>query len=1027
MEIVNPKFKVNSEKNIFLIRKKEYKELESQIREILKPAEELGFAVMEFGIKDSRTSPGELEKSLKKNLVIKLQKGAAEIDLSMYIPRLIDDNYIVISGRKKIPQFQLFDIPIVTRGETIKLRTNVANMIISKEKDFPYIHLTILGKKVPLSMVMLAYYGFDTLNKMYGLTSMQPVILDNKSRLIDFLMFDLKDWADGYDGEKQEDYVKEIGNKFSSYDARTKGEDLLYCIDLIPKVDIMSKKLFKTQNLIEEIVYAISTDGIDDTDYQNKRIRCFEYLVLGRVAKAIFDLCMSNRTAKQPKFNINSNAILSECNVSDIVQFDFSINPIDELTKLSRASLLGPGGFNRENVPEYLRDVCPSMFGRVCSVDTPDRDNCGILQNLLPNVDTDDNLKFTDVTLDETPISIPVTMVPFLEHDDQTRLQMSSSQMRQAIMLTNFDQPMIQSGCEGLYTDYTQFVKRAKRDGEVIFFDHHYLIVVYDNKELDIFNVSLRKIYVDNMDMMKVYVKPGDRFKAGEILAESNYCTDGKINIGKNLLTGVMIYYGKNYEDGIVLSDRVVKEKVFTSVHYTDLSFVVPPDKVLLSLASDKYKPLPEVNLSKLERINTAESYAVMKGVPEGPIDFCSIFEEPIKLTAKRPILVTDVNIYANRWHTGVPEWNAFIENKIEEQQKREKKLQDVITKNCPKELATQLIKLHGLDKFSSTGKYKIKGEEVNGVYVELYGMYARDIQPGDKIANRHGNKGVITEIIPHESMPQLADGRHVDICINPLSIISRMNVGQLFELHLSKSLEDLKTKLFKMIKDGKSQRTLRNYLLDYIDIIDRTEDKWYSKQFKEQLGEITEEFVNSLCLIQAPFESVTDDMVNHAMEYTETPYRQPVFDPISKTMLQQEIAVGYIYFFRMVHIAESRLAARGIGSYARRTLQPLGGRKNRGGQRCGEMETACMIAHDAPINLSEFLTTKSDCIDLKNAYIRTMMETDFTKEPEEISAVPESVKLLNAYITVIGICRWENCICRELEKSLGIRERNLK
>ena len=167
--------------------------------------------------------------------------------------------------------------------------------------------------------------------------------------------------------------------------------------------------------------------------------------------------------------------------------------------------------------------------------------------------------------------------------------------------------------------------------------------------------------------------------------------------------------------------------------------------------------------------------------------------------------------------------------------------------------------------------------------------------------------------------------------------------------------------------------------------------------------------------------------MVKHAMEYTETPYRQPVFDPISKTMLQQEIAVGYIYFFRMVHIAESRLAARGIGSYARRTLQPLGGRKNRGGQRCGEMETACMIAHDAPINLSEFLTTKSDCIDLKNAYIRTMMETDFTKEPEEISAVPESVKLLNAYITVIGICRWENCICRELEKSLGIRERNLK
>ncbi len=573
-------------------------------------------------------------------------------------------------------------------------------------------------------------------------------------------------------------------------------------------------------------------------------------------------------------------------------------------------------------------------------------------------------------------------------------------------MLTSFDKPMIQSGCEGLYTDYTQFVKRAKKDGEVIFFDNHYLIVSYANKEIDIFNVSLRKIYVDNMDMTKVYFKVGDKFKAGDILAESNFCTDGKINIGKNLLTGVMIYYGKNYEDGIVLSDRVVKEKLFTSIHYTDLSFVVPPDKVLLSLANDKYKPLPMVNLSKPEKIGTGEPYAIMKGIPEGPIDFSSIFEEPIKLNAKKPILITDVNIYANKWHTGVPEWNAFIEEKIETQMKEQKKLQDVITKNCPKDVASQLIKQHNLDKFSHVGKYKIKGEEINGVYVELYGMYARSIQPGDKIANRHGNKGVITEIIPHESMPQLEDGRHVDICINPLSIISRMNVGQLFELHLSKSLEDLKTKLMKMIKAGKGQRTLRKYLLDYIDIIDRTEDKWYSKQFKEQLGEVTEDLVNNLCLIQAPFESVTDDMVKNAMEYTETPYKVPIYDPISKTTLQQEVAVGYMYFFRMVHIAENRLAARGIASYARRTLQPLGGRKNKGGQRMGEMETACIIAHDGKVNLSEFLTTKSDCIDLKNQYIRKMMETDFTKEPEEISAVPESVKLLNSYLTVIGIKR---------------------
>ena len=462
MAIENPIYKVGDPNNhIFSIRQHEYAALLENVRKILIPAEELGFDLIEYRLKEPRFSNGEICKTLKKNLIIRFSKGTSQIDLSMQIPSLVDGNYIVINGRKKIPLFQLFDIPIVTRGKSIKIRTNVVTIMVFPQKDPPYIHISLLGRKIPLHLLMSGYFGPDVVDTKYNLSSMAdaPVITD-ASTLRDKLLYDLKMFHDNSRGITQDDIIKEIGKYYSQYNARVKGEDIIYAIDLILKVDPISAVFFRQENILDEIVSVLDVE-LDDTDMTNKRIRCLEYVVLAKISKAIFDMCMSNRTARQPKFNINSTQIVAECNVSDIVQFDFSINPIDELTHLSRTSLVGPGGFNRQNVPEHLRDIMPSMFGRLCPVDTPDRDNCGVLQNLIPNVILDENLRFSPEFLEKQPISIPVSLVPFLEHDDQTRLQMSSSQTRQAIMLQNFDQPMIKSGCENLYTKYTQFVKIA--------------------------------------------------------------------------------------------------------------------------------------------------------------------------------------------------------------------------------------------------------------------------------------------------------------------------------------------------------------------------------------------------------------------------------------------------------------------------------------------------------------------------------------------------------------------------------------
>jgi hypothetical protein len=1002
LDFINPFFKVDSENNIFNLREKEYETILDTVKQILTPVTNLGFQVVELDLKEARVSAGELDKTLRNNLIIKMLKGVSEINLSVFIPKLVG-NYIYINGRQKLPLFQLFDIPLVTRGDSIKLRTNVATiMIFNDKKEEPHIKISFLGKVVPLSLLVLSYYGFEKANQIFDITSIDlqdnPTLTDYERFLLELkIMYD--DCLES--GWVQDDLIESLGRNYSKYNAKQKGEDVIYALDLMTQVDPMSVKFFHTSSVMDEILYALKEQFVDDTLFVNKRLRCFEYMILGPVAKSVFDFCYANRTARQPKFNVNSSEILSNCNVSDIIQFDFAINPIHELTMLSRTSLLGPGGFKRENVPKHLRDIVPSMFGRMCPVDTPDRENCGILQDLIPNVNLDKDMRFSEKILENQPISIPVSFVPFLEHDDQTRLQMASSQMRQAIMLQEFDQPLIQSGCEGLYTNYTQFIKRAKKNGEVVYSSNDYIIVRYDDGQPEVFDIRLRKIYVSNVDHMNIYVLKGDKVKAGDILAESNFCKDGKVQFGKNLLTAVMSHYGNNYEDGIVISERLVQEKTFSSVHYEDLSFTLPPHKVLLSLEKDKFRPLP-----KLHTWLPSESvYAILKDLTlEDPY---SVFDDELKLQVNNHTLITDVNMYANDWNSDIPEFRDWVEIRIEKQKQKEEEFKEVLETYLEKEEATKFIKDNDLDKFSYVGKYKSKKERINGIYFEVFGLFTRNIKVGDKIANRHGNKGVISRILPTDKMPKTKDGKHVDICINPIGIISRMNIGQLYELHLALSVDDLKTKMLELLNNKTDQESLKKYLLDYIKIIDNTKGSWYHEQFTNQIPEtIDEEFIKSISIIQPPFESINPERLDQAMKYTGTNYVQEVFDPISKTTLENNVAVGKLYFFRMVHIAEDRLAARGIGAYSRRTLQPLGGRRNKGGQRCGEMETACLIAHGAKQNLFEFLTTKSDCIDLKNYLIQKQIEPHMTEEPKEVDMKPESVKLLNAYLTIVGIER---------------------
>ncbi len=999
MKIINPTYQIKDEENnIFTLRKRDYERMLPVIQEIVQPVSEIGFSIDKVEIKGSRNIKGELSKTLYSILLMKFSKGSHTIELKLYIPKLIDDNYLYINGRKKTPLFQLFDVPIVMRGQTLKMRTNVGTILVYSTKESPYVICGYLGKRVPLGLLMMAFYGPETVKAMFA-EDLETIKKQDEpeDHIYDRLLFDIKMYFEESVGYTQDEFIKELGRYYTKYNTIPKGNDIIYSLDLIPKVDIFTREFLETGSVLEEVIMALKRGEVDDTLLQNKRIRCFEYVIYSSVCKIIFDMCLSNRDIRKPKFSTNTKQLITASNVSEIVQFDFSINPIDKLTKLSRASLLGPGGFKRENIPRHLRDIYPTMFGRMCPVDTPDRENCGVLQNLIPNVPLDENMRFTDEFCEKQPISIPVSFTPFCEHDDQTRLQMASSQMRQAILLKDFDKPLIQSGCEHLYTKYTDFIKVAKKDGQVIFSNNQYMVVLYDDESGEVIDVSSRKIYVQNVDIMNTYFREGDRFKAGDILAESDYCKNGDIVFGRNLLTGIMIHYGYNYEDGIVISDRL-EDKIMTSVHFVDLSFSMKPDRVLMDRLGrhDAYEPLPTPNTY----IQIGETYAKMQKLTSD--DPFSAFHEPTILETPKKVLITDVKIYANEWNQEVPIFKEWIEKVLKDQQDSEDKLRKIVEEKLPDNVSSDFIKDHLHMK--NVGKFKMKKEKIDGIHIEMYGLQMKPIKVGDKIGNRHGNKGVISTILPAEKMPQLEDGRHLDVCLNPLGIISRMNIGQLYELHLGMAVNDLKTHALQMLEAG-DKAALRDYFIEFIRILDKTEGGWYLDQFVDQLpDEIDEEFIKEFSVIQPPFESIKVEDLKKAMEYTNTQFKYNLFDPPSQENVNKPVAVGFMYFFRMTHIADDKLAARGIGSYAKRTMQPLGGRKNKGGQRCGEMETACFIGHDAMKNLYEMFTLKSDCFDTKNSYIKGLIDPKHIIDTDIEDPMPESVRLLNSYLTVLGV-----------------------
>ena len=977
--------------NILEIRSKDWERIIPTIKKMFIPFQELGYKTDIHIEPYFRSDRNDLAPTLKDKVSIKIEKDGKETDLSFFLPKLIDGKYFVVNGKKKIGQFQLFDVPHVKRN--LSLVTNCGNIHILKRKEDKQLSVTWLGKLVPIPLLYLCKFTKEECQEK--LDYWKSIEVDDD--VIDPVFDDFIDSFENYlsQNSSKAELLKELGSIYTNYNTKKKANAAVFAIDLLRKIDVWIQPFLKHDCILDDIVEVMFVN-YDDTNLYSKRVRFVEYL-LSSFTKAIFNFCIdincNTNGKKRIKVNFSKTQILNELN-SAIVQFDFSVNPVQELTLLSRISPLGPGGFERGSVPTDYRDISPTMFGRICPVDTPDRDNCGVVQSLLPEVELDDNLRFSKEPVNcNNPTSIPVRLVPFLEHDDQTRLQMASSQMRQSIVLQDLKPPLVQTGQEKKFAPYTWFLTKAKDDGKVLFKCNEFMIVKYVSGEEETIPLGFQS-YTENFNYVQCVLED-DNFKKNDIIARSPSCINGGIVTGKDLLTAIMPWYGYNFEDGIVISDRLVKEDVLSSIHYCNLSFSLGPQDVLVSLKEDKYVPLPLVG----DTVIAGEPYAIVKTIPN-IIKTRDIFEDCKYKTAEHNCVITNIQVYPNyNYNKDIPEFRDWIEITSSIQKSEITKLERQLEKiGCSKEDIETIKRRFGYS-FNGITTYKNKREPLTNTFIKIEAVYSKRIEACDKLANRHGNKGEVSKIVDHTLMPQLEDGSHIDVCLNPLGIISRMNVGQLFELHLGMAVHKLKENSLLILKE-KGEEETRKYISGFYDILSETNNLDIKDKITNQ--PINKNVIENLYVEEEPFSSSSKDQIMRALEYVGAKTRYELIDPVSKRKIVNPIAVGYMNISKLVHMAETKLAARSTGPYAKKTLQPLGGRKNHGAQRCGEMETMALVGHGCVENLYEFITTKSDSINAKSEYLKRLISS--REIAEETDNTPESVKLLESYFKLIGV-----------------------
>ena len=806
--------------------------------------------------------------------------------------------------------------------------------------------------------------------------------------------------------------------------------------DLVPK-HITKEDIFASINYNMHLEYGIGND--DDIDHLgNRRIRSVGELLQNqyRIGLSRLERVVRERMTTQDIESVSPQSLINIKPVtaavkeffgsSQLSQFMDQNNPLSELTHKRRLSALGPGGLSRDRAGFEVRDVHYTHYGRMCPIETPEGPNIGLINSLATfarineygfieapyrvvdktdpenpivteevvylTADEEDNYhvaqaseqldeeghfvrnnvagRFREETaefpkseidlMDVSPrmvFSVATSMVPFLQNDDANRALMGSNMQRQAVPLLKTDSPVIGTGMEAKAAVDSGVCIVAKRDGVVEISSSEKIIIRAEDGTTDEYNViKFARSNQGNCMNQHPIVVAGEKVKKGDVIADGASTYNGELALGKNPLIGFMTWEGYNYEDAVLLSEKLVKEDVYTSVHIEEYETEARDTKLgaeeitrdLAGLSQDALKDLDENGIIRIGAEVRAGDILVGKVTPKGETELTAEERLLRAIFGEKAREVRDTSLRVPHGAYGV-----VMDTKI-------------FTRENGDELPP------GVNKS-----------------VRVYIAQKRKISVGDKMAGRHGNKGVVSRVLPVEDMPFLPNGRPLDIVLNPLGVPSRMNIGQVLELHFGLAAQVLGFKVSTPIFDGANEKDIRAALTMANDYAN-TEWEEFEAKYKDYVDPEVMQYLY--------------DNRDHRAEWKGVPIDETgkvtLRDGRTGEEIPAPVSIGYMHYLKLHHLVDDKIHARSTGPYSLVTQQPLGGKAQFGGQRFGEMEVWALEAYGASYTLQEILTVKSDDVTGRVKTYEAIIKGDNIPEP----GIPESFKVLLKEFQSLGL-----------------------
>ena len=806
--------------------------------------------------------------------------------------------------------------------------------------------------------------------------------------------------------------------------------------ELIPK-HITKEDIFASINYNMHLEYGVGHD--DDIDHLgNRRIRSVGELLQNqyRIGLSRLERVVRERMTTQDLEGISPQSLINIKPVtaavkeffgsSQLSQFMDQNNPLGELTHKRRLSALGPGGLSRDRAGFEVRDVHYSHYGRMCPIETPEGPNIGLINSLAtyarineygfieapyrkidksdpknPRVtdevvymtaDEEDNYHVAQANealdeeghfvrnsvsgryLDETQeyektmfdymdvspkmvFSVATALIPFLQNDDANRALMGSNMQRQAVPLLNTEAPVVGTGIEPKAAVDSGVCVVAKHAGVVERSESDKIIIKTDDGAKDTYKLQkFKRSNQSNCYNQRPIVFKGDRVEEGEVIADGPSTSNGELALGKNPLIGFMTWEGYNYEDAVLLSERLVQDDVYTSIHM------------------EEYE---------------AEARDTKLGPEEITRDVPGVGDDALKALDERGIIRIGAEVRAGDILVGK------VTPKGETELTAEERLLRAIFGEKAREVRDTSLKVpHG--EYGIVVDTKVftreNGDELSpGVNqsVRIYIAQKRKISVGDKMAGRHGNKGVVSRVLPVEDMPYLPNGRPLDIVLNPLGVPSRMNIGQVLEIHLSLAAKALGFNIATPVFDGAKETDIMDTLDLANDYVNLEWEEFKAKHEEELLPEVLDYLYENR---------------DHRELWKGVPLSRDgkvrLRDGRTGEFFDSPVTIGHMHYLKLHHLVDDKIHARSTGPYSLVTQQPLGGKAQFGGQRFGEMEVWALEAYGAAYTLQEILTVKSDDVIGREKTYEAIIKGTNIPEP----GIPESFKVLLKELQSLGL-----------------------